>query len=63
VTAAHADDSLIAAIAAGWTGVVALFCVGMLYNIYHEFPSVTYLYAYFSGLVAARCVSLKQGEG
>jgi hypothetical protein len=55
---AHRDDGLMGAVAAGWTGVVALIGVATLYNSFHEIVSVTYLYAYFSGLVCARRVSL-----
>jgi len=48
------DNSMIAAVATGWTGVVALFMVGMFYNNYHFFTSVTFLYWYLSGLICAR---------
>jgi hypothetical protein len=59
---AHNDSSLIGAIAAGWTGVVALFFIATLYNIYYEFASVTYLYGYFAGLISARRVAMTYGE-
>jgi hypothetical protein len=55
---AHRDDSLAGAIAAGWTGVVALYAISVFYNVYHDFASVTYLYAYFSGVICARRVGL-----
>jgi hypothetical protein len=52
------DDTTLGVLAAGWTGVVVIFAVDMIYTIFHEFASVTYLYWYFSGLICARCVSL-----
>jgi hypothetical protein len=52
------DDTMRGVLAAGWTGVVAIFAVDTIYTIFHEFASVTYLYWYFSGLMCARCVSL-----
>jgi hypothetical protein len=52
------DDTTLGVLAAGWTGVVAIFAVDTIYTIFHEFASVTYLYWYFSGLICARCVSL-----
>jgi hypothetical protein len=55
---ARVDDSLIGAVAAGWTGVVALIALGMVYTILHEFTSITYLTWYFSGIICARRLSL-----
>ena len=52
------DDSLVGALAAGWSGVVVIFAIDVFYTTFHAFTSVTYLYWYFSGLVCARCVSL-----
>jgi hypothetical protein len=55
---AQVDESLIGAVAVGWTGIVALIGVGMVYTILHEFVSVTYLAGYFSGVICARRISL-----
>jgi len=55
---ARVDDSLIGEVAAGWTGVVALIALGMVYTILHEFTSITYLAWYFSGVICARRLSL-----
>jgi hypothetical protein len=52
------DDSLMGALATGWLGVVAVFIIAMFYNSFHYFPSVTYLYWYFSGVICARRVAL-----
>jgi hypothetical protein len=55
---AQVDDSLIGGIAVGWTGVVVLVGVGMVYTILHLFVSVTYLAWYYSGVICARRMSL-----
>jgi hypothetical protein len=52
------DDSLIGAVAAGWTGVIALIGLGIEYTIFHEFTSVTFLSWYFSGIICARRMAL-----
>jgi len=55
---ARIDDSLAGGVAVGWTGVVALVALGMVYTIFHEFASVNYLAWYFSGVICARRLSL-----
>lgn len=55
---ARVDDSLVGVVAVGWTGVVALVALGMVYTKFHEFVSVNYLAWYFSGIICARRVSL-----
>jgi hypothetical protein len=52
------DRTTLGALAAGWSGVVAIFAIDVIYTIFHEFASVTYLYWYLSGVICARCVSL-----
>ena len=39
--------------AAGWVGVIAVMTLGLGYLTLHVFDSLSYLYMYFSGLVAA----------
>jgi hypothetical protein len=51
---AREDDSLFGALAAGWTGVVAVFGLGIAYTLVHQFTSMTYLYWYFAGIICAR---------
>ncbi len=58
VAVARLDDGLTGALAAGWTGVVAIFFLGIIYNVFYQFPSTAYLFWYFSGLIAARRVAL-----
>jgi hypothetical protein len=55
---ARQDRSLVGVVAIGWTGVVVIYALDVVYTIFHEFPSVTYLYWYFAGLICARCVWL-----
>jgi hypothetical protein len=55
---ARRDPSLVGSFAVGWTGVVVIYALDVVYTIFHEFPSVTYLYWYFAGLIGARCVAL-----
>ena len=56
--AANDKKGLIGGIAVGWTGVVILACVAIFYEAIHLFESASYLYWYFSGLIAARRVQL-----
>jgi hypothetical protein len=55
---ARSDDGLLGAVAAGWTGVVAVFLISTVYNDFHYFTSVTFLYWYISGIICARRVSM-----
>ncbi|MGA2399063.1 MAG: hypothetical protein ABSG30_13495 [Steroidobacteraceae bacterium] len=59
---AQEDDTLTGALAAGWLGVVALVAIAIAYNAVHESTPITYLYAYFSGLICARRVALAHGN-
>jgi hypothetical protein len=51
---ARADPSIVAGLAAGWVGVVAVMAACTFYTPIHAFASDSYLYWYFSGLIAAR---------
>jgi hypothetical protein len=59
---ARRDDSLTGALAAGWAGVCAVVALAMLYNQFHFYTSVTFLYWYFSGVVCARRMALRYQE-
>jgi len=59
VAVAREDDTLTGALAAGWMGVTAVFALAMVYNQFHFYTSVTFLYWYFSGVVCARRMSLR----
>jgi hypothetical protein len=58
LSVARRDETLVGALAVGWTGVVVLFALCVFYTVYHEFISVTYLYWYFSGVMCARSRAL-----
>jgi hypothetical protein len=58
LSVARNDDSIVGAIAIGWTGVVVLFALTVVYTPFHAFTSVNYMYGYFSGLMCARRLSL-----
>jgi hypothetical protein len=60
LSVARRDDTLTGALAAGWTGVVAIFLVATLYNPFHFFTSVTFLYWYLSGIICARATALRR---
>jgi hypothetical protein len=51
---ARIDPGLMGAIAAAWAGVTAMMVVSMPYNISYTSPSLSFLFWYLSGLVAAR---------
>jgi hypothetical protein len=55
---ARQDPGLVGALAAGWTGIIAIFFLAMWYNVFYQFPSLAYLYWYFAGLICARRVAL-----
>jgi hypothetical protein len=50
---ARAGPTLFAGLAGGWAGVVALTVVAMSYVLLEVFPATSFLFWYFSGLVAA----------
>ena len=55
---ARYDPGLAGAVAAGWTGVVVIFFLGVLYDVFYQYPAVSYLFWYFAGLISARRVAL-----
>jgi hypothetical protein len=52
------DDTIVGAVALGWVGVTLVMMVATFYKSLHLIESLTYLYAYFSGLVAAQRMRL-----
>jgi hypothetical protein len=58
VVVARSDDSLTGWIAVGWAGVTVLMVVATPYKAMHIYESLSYLFWYFSGLVAARRMRL-----
>jgi hypothetical protein len=55
---ARQDESLIGGLASGWAAVVVIVAITTFYNLFHEFASATYLYAYYAGALCARRVWL-----
>jgi len=55
---ARTDCGVLGAIAVGWIGVTIMMAAGMFYTQTHGYPSVSYLFWYFSGLIAARRTQL-----
>jgi hypothetical protein len=58
VVVARSDDSLTGWIAIGWAGVTVLMVVATPYKAMHIYESLSYLFWYFSGLIAARRMRL-----
>jgi hypothetical protein len=52
------DSSINGALALGWLGTTAVISVATFYKTMHYFESLSYLFWYFSGLVAARRMRL-----
>jgi len=47
------DRSIFGTLALGWVGITAVMAVGTFYKTLHAFESLSYLFWYFSGLIAA----------
>jgi hypothetical protein len=58
---ARTDNSLIGSLAVGWAGIVVLTIFATPYKTIHTFASLSYLFWYFSGLVAAERMRLALG--
>ena len=48
------DPGITGAIAAGWVGTVVIITAGTFYAPMHAYPSISFVFWYFSGLVAAQ---------
>jgi cell division protein FtsW (lipid II flippase) len=59
---ARKDDSLIGGLAVGWIGVTVVLGIATFYTAIHLFPSLSYMYWYFAGHVAARRMVLAREE-
>jgi len=58
IVVARYAPGIAGALAAGWTGIVAIFFLGMVYNVFYQFPSMIYLFWYFAGVISARRVAM-----
>jgi hypothetical protein len=61
VFVAGRDPSIFGALALGWLGVMVLMVIATFYKSLHYFESVSYLFWYFSGVVAAQRRRLELG--
>jgi hypothetical protein len=50
---ARTDDGFMGAVASGWAGITVLMTIATPYITTHIFPCLSYLFWYFSGLIAA----------
>jgi hypothetical protein len=55
---AKTDTTYTGSLAAGWIGVVAIMPAATFYSAIHTYTSMSYLFWYFSGVIAARRVQL-----
>jgi hypothetical protein len=55
---ATGEQTLVGALALGWLGVTVVIAVATFYKSLHFFESLSYLYWYFAGLVAAERVRI-----
>jgi len=60
---ARLDPGFMGAFAAAWSGVVAMTALAMPYKTLYVFPSMSFLFWYMSGLVAARRMILTRSDG
>jgi hypothetical protein len=59
---ARTDKGLMGAIAASWAGITAIMVLAVPYKTCYVFQSLSFLFWYFSGLVAARRMILLEGQ-
>jgi hypothetical protein len=60
---ARRRDDMVGALAAGWTGVVAIIVLSTVYKDLIIQTSLPYLFWYFSGLIAAARMRIARAEG
>jgi hypothetical protein len=58
IAVARSDPGLVGAIAVGWIGAVVVITMATFYTAIHVFASLSYLFWYFSGIIAARRMQL-----
>lgn len=62
IMVARSDFSPFGALAAAWAGVAVIAAISMPYKTTYTFPSLSYLFWYLSGVVAARRMILLRGS-
>lgn len=58
IALARSDNDLYASIAIGWIGIVAVISAATFYTPIHIFPTLSYMYWYFGGVVAFKRAQL-----
>ena len=56
---ARYDSSLVGALALGWLGIMVVMIMTTFYKEYHVYESLSYLFWYFSGVIAAQRTQLQ----
>jgi hypothetical protein len=62
LTVARVDRGMMGAIAAAWAGITAITVIAMPYKTTYVFPSLSFLFWYMSGMVAARRMYLARSH-
>jgi hypothetical protein len=62
VFVARRDTSLFGALALGWLGIMVVIAIATFYKSLHYFESISYLFWYFAGVIAAQRMRLELGE-
>jgi hypothetical protein len=62
VFVARHDTSIIGALALGWLGIMVVMVIATFYKTLHAFESLSYLFWYFAGVIAAQRMRLELGE-
>jgi len=57
---AHRHAGFMGAVSAGWVGVTVVMTIALAYKAIHTFESLSYLFWYFSGLVASQRMRLEK---
>jgi hypothetical protein len=58
---ARYDTSLFGTLALGWLGIVVVIVIATFYKSLHYFESVSYLFWYYAGVIAARRTRMELG--
>jgi hypothetical protein len=61
VFVARRDTSLFGALALGWLGIMVVIAIATFYKSLHYFESISYLFWYFAGVIAAQRTRLELG--
>jgi hypothetical protein len=60
VAVSRRDNGLVGSIATGWVAAMIIMTVSLFYVTSHAFESLSYVFWFFSGLIAAKRMQLTQ---